>query len=98
MSVYHYQTFRFLTGLKGGLEAVTYQRTLETRTANSGDITAISVIGTDIPRIVESFKEIHELWAAPVDIAVAVWLLEQQLSVACVTPGVISLGMLSQSA
>ncbi|KJZ74889.1 hypothetical protein HIM_05798 [Hirsutella minnesotensis 3608] len=90
MSIYRYQNFRFLTMFKGGLEALIYHRTLETRTANFGEVTAISLIGTDIPRIVESFKEIHELWAAPVDIAVAVWLLEQQLSVACVTPVVIA--------
>lgn len=93
MSMYRYQHFRYLTGLRGGLETLVYQRTLDTRVANSGEITAVSILGTDIPRIVESFGEIQELWAAPVDIAVAVWLLERQLSVACVTPVLIALRM-----
>lgn len=50
-------------------------------------------MGTDIPRIVESFRAIHEIWATILDISIAAWLLERQLSIACVAPVVVSISM-----
>ena len=81
-----------MTRLKGGLISLVYQRSLQIRTVDSEDITAVSLMGTDIPRITESFRAIHEVWATLIDMAIAIWLLERQLSVACIAPVVIALG------
>lgn len=53
------------------------------------DSAAITLMGTDVERIVVSFKAIHEVWASLLDVGVAVWLLERQLFVACVVPAII---------
>lgn len=50
-------------------------------------------MGTDVERIANGFREIHELWACPLDIGIAVYLLERQVGVACLVPTVIAIGM-----
>lgn len=55
------------------------------------DITAVTLMGTDIERIVVGFRSIHELWASILDIAIALWLLEQQVYAACIMPALIAI-------
>jgi hypothetical protein len=96
--VYRYQTTRFTSRLRGSLVGLIYQQAVETRAVDTGDITAVALMGTDIERIALSFTLIHESWCALVDIGVAVWLLERQMSLAAVAPIVISIskfGLLS---
>lgn len=57
-----------------------------------GDITAISLMGTDVERIVSGLRLFNETWGSLLDIAVACWLLEQQLSLACLAPIVLVFG------
>ncbi|KAK3319769.1 ABC transporter [Cercophora scortea] len=85
-SIYQYQNFRFVTRLRGGLIALIYERTLQTRTADLGDITAVSVMGTDVERIVSGLQSIHEIWGSFLEIGIACWLLERQLFLACLAP------------
>lgn len=49
-------------------------------------------MGTDVERISQSFVVLHEIWATFLEVAIAIWLLERQLSVACVAPVALSLG------
>lgn len=51
-------------------------------------------MGTDVERIIVSMRNIHELWAALLEVGIAIWLLQQQVWIACVVPLVISIGML----
>ncbi|KAH7165351.1 ABC transporter [Dactylonectria macrodidyma] len=90
-AIYQYQLFRFVTRVRGGLTALIYQRSLEIRTVDSEDITAVALMGTDVPRIVESLRAIHDTWATIIDISVAVWLLERQISIACLAPVLIAI-------
>ena len=91
-SVYLYQSFRFNYRLRGSLIALIYQRTTSTRDADMGDITAVALMGTDVERIHRSLLMLHEAWASLVDIGVATWLLQQQLSAACVAPIILAIG------
>jgi hypothetical protein len=50
-------------------------------------------MGTDVERIASGFREVHELWGCPIDIGIAVYLLERQVGVACLVPSVIAIGM-----
>lgn len=57
-----------------------------------GDVTVIALMGTDIERIKGGMGMLHEVWASLLDIAIASWLLGQQLSLACLAPIVLVLG------
>jgi hypothetical protein len=56
---------------------------------------SITLMGTDVERIVRHFWSIHEAWAGPVDVSIGVFLLARQLGVASVIPAAISLSTAS---
>ncbi|KAF3012558.1 hypothetical protein E8E14_000617 [Neopestalotiopsis sp. 37M] len=86
-----YQTTRFIIRLKGGLLGLIYQETMKARACDLGETTAVALIGTDVERIGQNFLLIHELWASIIEIALATWLLEQQVFLACLAPVVVIL-------
>ncbi|OAA38788.1 ABC transporter [Cordyceps fumosorosea ARSEF 2679] len=94
-SLTSYQTLRFVTRIKGGLTALVYQHTIITRAVDLGPTTAIALMGTDIERIGFNLLQIHEIWASIVEIAVAIWLLERQVSIACLAPVVVILAAIA---
>ncbi|CRG91304.1 ABC transporter C family member 3 [Talaromyces islandicus] len=88
-SVYSYHTFRFLTQLRGGLVSIIYQENLQCRKTDRGDIDGLTLMGTDVERIIAGFRSIHELWASLVDIGIATYLLQRQVYVACLVPSIL---------
>jgi ATP-binding cassette subfamily C (CFTR/MRP) protein 1 len=78
--------------LRSGLISAIYDQTLLLQAQDLGDATAITLMGTDVERIVVNLKNIHESWASILEVGIAIWLLERQLWVACVVPVVICFG------
>ncbi|KAK5991839.1 ABC multidrug transporter B [Cladobotryum mycophilum] len=85
-ATYWYHTSRFLIRIRGGLIAIIYQQTVRARAVDLGEINGLTLMGTDVERIVAGFKSIHEIWASLFDICIAVYLLEKQMFVACLIP------------
>ena len=81
-----YQTTRFITRVKGGLIGLIYQGAMEARTVDPKGTSAVALMGTDVERIGHSFLHIHEIWASVIEIGVAIWLLKQQVFLACLAP------------
>lgn len=93
MALYWYQTFRFMIRLRAGLISLVYQQTVQARSIDLGDITGLTLMGTDVDRIVLGFRSIHEVWASLLEIILSVYLLSRQLYVACIMPGLLTLGL-----
>lgn len=91
-SIYEYHNLRFATRLRGGLIALIYQEAVNTRDVDTGDITAIALMGTDVERIYSALSLFHMMWGSLLDIVIASWLLGLQLSLACLAPIVLVLG------
>ncbi|GKZ81373.1 hypothetical protein AnigIFM56816_005888 [Aspergillus niger] len=91
-AVYWRQTNRFNTKVRSGLIAKIYTQTCLLKASDINDSAAITLMGTDVERIVQSQKTIHETWASVLEVGVAIWLLERQLLVACVVPAVVAIG------
>lgn len=51
-----------------------------------GDVTAVSLMSADVPRIADGMQMFNEIWASLLDVAIACWLLERQLSLAFLAP------------
>ncbi|SMR46130.1 unnamed protein product [Zymoseptoria tritici ST99CH_1E4] len=85
-SVYEYQSTRFATRIRGGLVALIYHRTLQCRVSESGEVTAVSVFGTDIERVVAGAEMLHEVWASLLEVCIASWLLERHIFLAFLAP------------
>ncbi|KGO45062.1 ABC transporter, integral membrane type 1 [Penicillium expansum] len=48
------------------------------------DSTALTLMSVDVERISSGLQYVHEVWASPIDIGLALWLLERQLGLAVV--------------
>jgi hypothetical protein len=51
-------------------------------------------MGTDVERVCTSIRLLHECWASIIEVGVAIYLLQRQVSLACVAPAIVSLGWL----
>ncbi|KAL4732837.1 hypothetical protein BDV11DRAFT_176289 [Aspergillus similis] len=86
-ALYMRQAFRFNLRIRGALDALIYRHTTSRKSQQvENERTAMTLMGTDVERIVSGLRDVHELWASTVSIAIATWLLERQLSGACVVP------------
>lgn len=74
-----------------------YRHTTALRAVDVQDSAAITLMGTDVERIVQALRFIHEVWASIPEIAVAVWLLARQMSYAALMPLVVALGQSEDS-
>lgn len=52
----------------------------------------LTLIVSDLQRIVTSFVFIHDLWSSPVDTALAIWLLWRQIGPSSLTVLALALG------
>ncbi|KGO51314.1 ABC transporter, integral membrane type 1 [Penicillium expansum] len=92
-AIYYRQASRLATVVRSGLVAMIHEQTLALRSttgSKAGD--AVALMGTDTTRIISSMRSLHEFWASLVSVAVAIWLLEMKVYVACVLPAVIAVG------
>ncbi|PCG93312.1 ABC transporter, integral membrane type 1 [Penicillium occitanis (nom. inval.)] len=90
-AIYWRQTYRFITTIRAGLVSIIYTATTGLKSAQIKDMAAITLMDTDVERIASDFKYIHEVWASALEVGIALWLLERQVSVACLIPAVICL-------
>ncbi|CAK43810.1 hypothetical protein CBS115989_4952 [Aspergillus niger] len=85
-SWYWYCHERCLYMARACLGSAIFQKTTESRLEVAGKSSAITLMSTDIERILKGFLNLHEFWANLVEVALASWLLERELGVAFVAP------------
>lgn len=56
---------------------------------------SMTLMSADIERIVQGWESMHEIWSNITEIAIAIYLLERQLGVACVVPVAVAVRKLS---
>ncbi|KAG8415785.1 hypothetical protein J3458_009605 [Metarhizium acridum] len=88
-AVYWRQTYRMLAKVRAGLTAKIYRQTVSLQSRDVEDSAALTFMGTDVERIVESLRFFHETWAAVPEVAIGVWLLTRQVLYASIAPVVI---------
>jgi hypothetical protein len=78
--------------VRGSLVTSIYRKTLQLGTNQLEESAAVTLMSTDVEQVMVAFEDMHEVWANIAQIGLAVWLLEQEVSWACVAPIIISLG------
>ncbi|KAJ0329702.1 hypothetical protein COL922a_012773 [Colletotrichum nupharicola] len=100
--IYWRLTYKSLIKLRGCILAAVYEKTLAVDPARCDTTAAVPLFSTDMERIIAGFKDVHEIWANTVQVAISVWLLYRELGIACVAPAVVatlsSLGSMLMSA
>lgn len=79
--------------IRGSLVSAIYDKTMKISITALENSQAVSLMSTDIQRIVDGLKFVHEIWANLLQVAIATWLLSREIGVACVAPVAISLGI-----
>lgn len=83
--------------VRAGLISTLYQQTTLLKGEDVKGSAALTLMGTDVERIVNSFRSLHEIWASIIEVAIAIYLLQRQIYLACLVPAIISLGELDFS-
>jgi len=88
---YKHRSYRVITMVRGGLVCLISDTTL-TRSEISKDSAAVTLMSTDVDRIVAGLEHLNFIWASPIEIMIALYLLWRQVGLACLMPLGISLG------
>jgi ATP-binding cassette subfamily C (CFTR/MRP) protein 1 len=69
-----------------------YRKTTEISLTALDNSAAVTLMSTDVERIINGLRLMHEFWANLIQVAIATYLLQRELGVACVAPIAISIG------
>jgi ATP-binding cassette, subfamily C (CFTR/MRP), member 1 len=78
--------------VRGGLVGMLCNKTMDLNLKNTDPASSLTLMSADIERIVQGWQTMHEIWANPIEIGVAIYLLEVEVGVACVIPVGVSIG------
>lgn len=85
-------SYRLMTMVRGQLTAIIYAKMLTLPITNADESAAMSLVGTDVQRIAETFWELLiEVVPSVLQLAIAVYLLYDQLGAVCVAPVLITI-------
>lgn len=79
--------------VRGSLIAIVYSYTLDMALSSPDQSAPSALMSTDVERICTSLRNVHELWANLIEAGIAVYILETQLGIACISPAILALGM-----
>jgi ATP-binding cassette, subfamily C (CFTR/MRP), member 1 len=89
---YWYFQYRFLTMVRGCLvSAISWQTARLNIQAISDPKAAVTLMSTDIERITDGLRSLHDFWACTIQICVGLYLLQKQMGVACVVPIILAI-------
>jgi len=79
--------YRLMTMMRGELVTLIYAKMLKLQIANVNESAAMTLMGTDVQRIAETFHELLiDIIPSIVQVAIAMYLLYVQLGIVCVAP------------
>lgn len=88
-----HKTFRLITMLRASIVPLVYRHTMRLDVGAARGSAALTLMSVDVERISSGLQYVHEVWASPIDIGLALWLLKRQLGVAVVAFTSIFVGM-----
>jgi hypothetical protein len=71
-----------------------YEKTLEVQSDTNDDLSAVTLMSTELENISIGIQNAHETWASPIELAVAIYLLEREVLWAAAIPAAISLAVI----
>lgn len=88
--IYWRLTYKCLVQMRGCLVAAVFEKTTRIDSSQYDMTAPVSLVSTDMERIIAGCKDVHEVWANAVQVAIAIWLLYCELGIACVAPAAVA--------
>ncbi|RDW57444.1 hypothetical protein BP6252_13782 [Coleophoma cylindrospora] len=83
---YQHKANRIATMVRGALVNAIYAQTLDLSITSLDESAAVTLMSSDVERICNAILSIHNLWASPMEIALAIWLLQRETGIALLGP------------
>ncbi|KAH7329994.1 putative ATP-binding cassette transporter [Rhexocercosporidium sp. MPI-PUGE-AT-0058] len=87
---YYHMNYRFVTSVRGSLVSLIYAKTMDLSITALDESVAVTLMANDTEAISQSFRTLHEFWAVPMELAIALFLLHQQLGLAFLAPAAVA--------
>ncbi|KAL5086662.1 hypothetical protein Trisim1_008747 [Trichoderma cf. simile WF8] len=87
--LYKRQTYRCMTMIRSALVSLIYETTLQVRLTAATDKAALTLMSTDIDQIASGLENLDVVWASPIEIALAIYILVEEISLAALAPVVV---------
>ncbi|RAH47783.1 P-loop containing nucleoside triphosphate hydrolase protein [Aspergillus brunneoviolaceus CBS 621.78] len=82
--VFYHMTFRFVTSARGSLISFIYAKTLDLDITALDESIAVTLMSSDVQSICNGLQLVHDLWAVPLELAIVVYLLAQEIKMAAI--------------
>ena len=79
--------------MRGSLITAVFEKATELGLEESNSAKSVTLMSTDVERTIRGLLDMHDMWANVIQLAIATWLIETELGVACVAPIAIALCM-----
>ncbi|KAK0624550.1 P-loop containing nucleoside triphosphate hydrolase protein [Bombardia bombarda] len=90
-AVYWHRQYRFMAMVRGTLTTAVFRKASELPVTASNSAKTVTLMSADCERIGRGLMDLHELWANMSQVAIATYLIQTQLGVACVAPIAVTL-------
>lgn len=88
-AAFMHQTYRMVTTCRGAVVSMIYAQTVDLNLTSVDESAALTLMSTDVERIGLGLEDIHGIWAAMIEIAVGVFLLQRQIGLASLGPAIL---------
>ncbi|KAF7194977.1 ABC multidrug transporter B [Pseudocercospora fuligena] len=85
-ALYQRELQRMVTMIRGTAVSSVYSKALRLESGKLADGAALTLVTADVMRICFALQQVDHVFAAPVEIGVAMFLLERQIGVVCIAP------------
>ena len=82
LSQHQHRTYRAITMLRAGLVSMIYRKATGLSLTDADPANSVTLMSADVERIVQGWSTITDMWANPLEIGLAIFLLQQELGVA----------------
>ncbi|KAK3935758.1 ABC multidrug transporter [Diplogelasinospora grovesii] len=90
-AAYKHQIYRTMIAFRSGLIAVIHDASLALNASDAKDAAAVTLMSTDVDRIIAGIEMLDVVWATPIEVTVAILMLGRQLGWAAVSPLIIAM-------
>jgi ABC-type multidrug transport system fused ATPase/permease subunit len=89
--LYYHMAYRFVVSVRGSLVSIIYSKTVDLSIMALDESVAVTLMSNDTQAICFGFETIHDFWAVPLELGIALYLLARQLGIACVAPAILAI-------
>ncbi|RDL32356.1 p-loop containing nucleoside triphosphate hydrolase [Venustampulla echinocandica] len=91
-TISQHKNYRAIVAIRGSAVSLIYHHTLSLSSSSASTSSSLTLINNDVERMGHGMRDVHEIWASLIEIALSLWLLEVRLGVSVAAAVVVIIG------